>query len=664
MKPAFEHPNGRGRNVEARRFRPYRWLLVVAIAAMTLVGFTSAAWAHGTVDQESLWNPDSDSARGLGSEVLPASLVQSFTPSVTPLTGIDLAIAQIGEFDVVVELRQSIGSPVLWQTTIAAADIPQRGASLPLDAAVHLDLATPVAVFAGSSYVIEVSAPVYTADPQAGFGAILWHAATGYPGGYGCYSTADTNFTERCADGDTGTDYGFRTYSEAADSDGDGTPDSTDNCPQLSNPTQANFDGDFYGDACDPDDDNDGVGDSVDAFPFDQSESSDSDSDGFGDNAADNCPFVWNADQADFDGDGMGDACDLDDDNDGQSDFHEFNCLDYAATLDPNRLAPDFDGDNIPDCFDPDDDNDGINDNIDSFPFDPTRGQDAEGDGFDDNEDNCPFTWNADQADADGDGIGDVCDTDADNDGVDNGADNCPAAANADQADIDNDGIGDACDPTDDRDLTPPTITCPSDTIVLIIDPDPNVAVALLTPQYAGVTAEDESGGPVVIEVGPNGFGYPGSFTILARAVDEADNEARCYFELVVKLRDSDNDGTVDEDDNCPLTANADQADFDNDGLGDACDPDDDNDGVTDESDLCEATVDDEPSRQLRRNRFAASIELGGFASTDGQVRYSYADTGGCSATQIIERSALGSGHIRYGITRSALVAWITFATS
>ena len=36
---------------------------------------------------------------------------------------------------------------------------------------------------------------------------------------------------------------------------------------------------------------------------------------------------------------------------------------------------------------------------------------------------------------------------------------------------------------------------------------------------------------------------------------------------------DDDNDGVMDVNDNCPLTANADQADFDFDGTGDACDP-------------------------------------------------------------------------------------------
>lgn len=45
-------------------------------------------------------------------------------------------------------------------------------------------------------------------------------------------------------------------------SDDDGIPDSEDNCPYVSNPGQADYDGDGEGDACDDDDDNDGMPDS------------------------------------------------------------------------------------------------------------------------------------------------------------------------------------------------------------------------------------------------------------------------------------------------------------------------------------------------------------------------------------------------------------------
>lgn len=50
---------------------------------------------------------------------------------------------------------------------------------------------------------------------------------------------------------------------------------------------------------------------------------------------------------------------------------------------------------------------------------------------------------------------------------------------------------------------------------------------------------------------------------------------------------DDDNDGVLDNDDNCPFVANQLQEDNDTDALGDACDPDDDNDGVDDLADNC-----------------------------------------------------------------------------
>jgi len=72
------------------------------------------------------------------------------------------------------------------------------------------------------------------------------------------------------------------------DADGDGVLDAADNCQFVSNADQADNDGDSQGDVCDADDDNDGVSD---AQP-------------------DNCQFVANPDQKDVDGDGKGTACD------------------------------------------------------------------------------------------------------------------------------------------------------------------------------------------------------------------------------------------------------------------------------------------------------------------------------------------------------------------
>lgn len=105
-----------------------------------------------------------------------------------------------------------------------------------------------------------------------------------------------------------------------SDTDADGVADYVDNCPAIANganeDNQANQDGDALGDACDDDRDGDGVLNASDAFPDDAAESADTDTDTVGDNA-DNCPNDANTNQLDSDGDLLGDACDADRDGDG-----------------------------------------------------------------------------------------------------------------------------------------------------------------------------------------------------------------------------------------------------------------------------------------------------------------------------------------------------------
>lgn len=146
----------------------------------------------------------------------------------------------------------------------------------------------------------------------------------------------------------------------------------------------------------------------------------------------------------------------------------------------------------------------------------PAACVDADGDSHNDANDVCPATRDFNQADSDGDGVGDACD-DSDGDGVLDGADNCRDAPNPGQADADGDGKGDACDDSD---------------FDGVLDASDNCRTAY----------------------NPNQADW-----------DQDGRGDACD--------DSDGDGRIDAFDNCPAHSNPNQYDFDGDGVGDACDP-------------------------------------------------------------------------------------------
>lgn len=178
-------------------------------------------------------------------------------------------------------------------------------------------------------------------------------------------------------------------FSTDFDSDGDGFT----NIVEIERGTEPlgvseDFDGDGIANASDTDDDNDGVSDINDAFPLNGAESLDSDGDGIGDNQ------------------------DLDDDNDLILD------VDDNFPFDPNESL-DLDLDGLGNSVDDDDDGDGTIDLEDPQPSNPniTGNEDSDGDGVRDLEDAFPYN-SAESNDVDGDGIGDNEDPDDDNNGV------------------------------------------------------------------------------------------------------------------------------------------------------------------------------------------------------------------------------------------------------
>lgn len=116
-----------------------------------------------------------------------------------------------------------------------------------------------------------------------------------------------------------GFDYRTGNGRMSLDADGDGYNHDTDNCPLASNANQLDTDGDKLGNACDADDDNDGLPDALELS--------------IGTN-----PLL-----VDTDGDSLSDYVEV---------CYDGNCASYAPRSDLNPLSADTDGDGIPDGSD------------------------------------------------------------------------------------------------------------------------------------------------------------------------------------------------------------------------------------------------------------------------------------------------------------------------
>jgi len=217
-------------------------------------------------------------------------------------------------------------------------------------------------------------------------------------------------------------DTGFRSIF-IPDTDNDGIADNVDNCPNIANPNQADCNGDGVGDVC-----------------------------AIANGAAQDCNLnsIPDSCETDTDADGIIDACDTCPSVAGPCNGCPTNaCGGCGAALDT-------DGDGTPDCIDDDDDNDGVVDSMDAFPLDASESVDTDhdgignnvdtdddGDGFDDATDLCPLDANKSKPGQCGCG---VPDTDTDGDGVVDCLDNCVLISNPNQSDCNGDGVGDMCE--------------------------------------------------------------------------------------------------------------------------------------------------------------------------------------------------------------------------
>ncbi|MFT4623479.1 MAG: hypothetical protein ACI8PZ_002135 [Myxococcota bacterium] len=337
---------------------------------------------------------------------------------------------------------------------------------------------------------------------------------------------------------------------DVVDSDGDGLTDLAEDCLYGSNPDDEDTDGDGLLDpeevalGTDPtnrDSDFDGVNDGVEVVDVD-------------------APL-------DTDGDGIIDALDPDDDDDG------FLSLD--------ELGVDRDGDGVPDRLDPDDDGDGVPTadedlNRDGDPFtDDTdrdgipnaRDFDDDGDGVLSRDEDLDGDGDPRNDDSDGDFLPDYLDADDDGDGIPTRDEDTNGNGDPSDDDTDGDGLPDYLDPDSDDDGLP-------DGVEGAGDPDEDGI-----PSYADLDSDGDSL-PDAVEglVDSDGDG-------VSDFLDDDDDGDGIPTLVEVPYGDSDGDGlldhldTDDDGDSVP-TEDEGVVDSDGDGVPDYLDPDDDGDGI------------------------------------------------------------------------------------
>ena len=251
--------------------RSFLFLAIVTSPALligALVFTRDAAVAHGGLDQALQFNPACLESTLKASASSASAPRQEVVPAAASMQALDVCVTTAGAANINVAVRGG---------TAAAPGAVLTSASTPVGSAgtqwVHIELPTPLATTPGTKIVLELT----------GVPAVAWRGTCGPAVPPGCAAADPDLYTQGVSNAAPNVgDLAFRTYA-ADDMDADGAPDFIDNCPDTPNPTQLNSDADFIelgaygkpyddvtwpysdvpGDACDLEDDNDGLSDTV-----------------------------------------------------------------------------------------------------------------------------------------------------------------------------------------------------------------------------------------------------------------------------------------------------------------------------------------------------------------------------------------------------------------
>ena len=204
-----------------------------------------------------------------------------------------------------------------------------------------------------------------------------------------------------------------------------------------------------------------------------------------------------------------------------------------------------------------------------------------------------------------------------------------------------------------------PDLTVPDD--ITVVSPDGSAVssdLMVIADFLASATAVDQDGNELDVTNDAGDTFDLGTTTVTFSATDGLGRTAEGMAGVTVGT-DADDDGVLDDDDNCPSVMNASQTDTDFDGQGDQCDSDDDDDGVPDVADAYpldpnrSQAIDDGAETKHEVSLFPAAMD----ATRQGFARViNHSARGGMVQIEAIDDDGIAAGTVTLEISANETV--------